>query len=415
MATAGEQDPQRPLKRLRRSRKAESLEPEIHAPLSGGSSGSRCKGKAADSTQAAPKKVGLPAGYVTDAWKKQAAALTEWVNDHSSLPNLKSADEKEAQLARFLAAQRQALSRRNLNDEKLRLLCEKTPLVRALLDAYAAALAKRPQLQTFEQQVANLKAWATQHKSLPWRRNASEEERRLQNFLLEQTKKFKQGQLSEPAEKLLLEVPGMMARVEKWKSDCGQAKQVPFHKRLEELQAWVEANKRLPRQKVPDEEEAFFGRFLNKVCKGKLSEERRARLAQVPGLAERLERKSAGYVAPFEDRVKALRAWVDAHQGQLPKRTSGDSEELKMARFIGWHRYRFHTGELSATERRMLAEQVPGMSEAMEKWEESAEQEVDEDQGRTSPWSIMTMSKMSTAAPSEAGGGFDSSEGEDVF
>lgn len=305
------------------------------------------------------------------AWRASAERLAEWVKIRGRLPQPDGGDAEEVTLARFLVAQRRPA--RNgfikLHAEKRRLLTQVPGCEAQLREWEDAASGQAPAPEEFETRVEELRVWVVANDGLlPGREDADVQERRLSSFLGEQRRRCRAGSLPAARRASLERLgPAMQERLARWdKGNLGT-----FWVRVDVLEAWVRANGAgLPQQRSADAEEAGLARFLNKLQKGwaKLPADRRARLGQVPHMAQRLQRWEVCRVKPFLERVAELQAWVAGNGGRLPRREGPDDEERRLAKFLSHQQHAHRRGELAAVQRAQLAS-VPGLAAVLARWE----------------------------------------------
>merc|ERR1712194_933014 len=139
----------------------------------------------------------------------------------------------------------------------------------------------------------------------------------------------------------LQKLPGMEVRMQKW----GKGSRGSFAESADKLEAWILAHGGALPKRTGDKEEKSLAQFLNKQCfpsstqgsRAVLTEEKRQRLQRIPGLDKRLLRWNIARTRPFSERVSELKAWVLAHDDQLPKRHGGDAESQGLAKFLSVH------------------------------------------------------------------------------
>lgn len=241
--------------------------------------------------------------------------------------------------------------------------------------------------EAFNEQVSGLLAWqAAHHNELP-SHHRGKVEKKLCNFIMEQRKALRKGRLSDGRKLQLQSVPGMEVRLQKW----SQGKASPFNDKVDAVERWVRANGCLPKRTSPDAEGKRHASFLNVLSRrvASMTPECRARLAQVPGMTERLRHWDSFSMRPFNDQVEELRRWVLANS-RLPTRESSDAEQTKLGKFLGWQQEVHRKGQLPV-ERRERLESIPGMLQRIAGWDEIAEGSDEsngsDDAGDDSEWS----------------------------
>jgi len=308
--------------------------------------------------------------HLFDLW---VAGLRGWVENHGGrLPKRTASDAYEVSLAKSLSKLQQKYRHSELSDEQLDKLRD-VPGMQARLARWERSK------HGWKDSCWRLAAWVEAEGRLPKRRAKDAGESALAQWLNDVAKKFQLGGISEQQLAMLEEVPGMAARVTRWRGILGKPRS--WEQRCMRLQAWAESNlDTLPDYKAAGLEERSLARWMRRAAKqrreGRLPEECAAQLRSCPGAARMLALCDAAAKAPFERRLEQLLVWME-EQGkdvQLPRyRHSNmdedkDKEERSLATWINFLCAKYRTGTLPP-ERVEQLRQVPGMGAKLDTWE----------------------------------------------
>jgi len=302
--------------------------------------------------------------HPTAQWRKNFQTLTEWVDSHGRLPEVRKACPEESRLGKFLKTQLVAARKGRLLEEAKQHLV-RVPGLQDLFSVSPQGSGSWKAESRFNKSVAILKDWVNTHGTMPWRTGGNDMEHKLARFLSEQRKACRQARLPPDRRQQLLSVPGMDARLQRW-----GLPNTPFCARAEALELWVAGNGgRLPKRNSANQQEAGLARFLNVLQRNwsKFPAERCERLKKIPGFQARFHRWSTCRKRPFQERVEALKVWVSEHDGQLPKRERENGSAHELAKFVSYHQHAYSRGKLSEERRSQLLE-VPGMSAYFSRW-----------------------------------------------
>lgn len=309
---------------------------------------------------------------------------------HQRLPDEASENSSEEDLAKSLRSLLLQQVEGRLPEELWRSLKE-VPGVAELFEKL------RP-YASFTERLGELAAFVESHRRrLPSVNARSREERRLAKFVHNQRVALSSGRLPDDRLKLLLEVPGMAARVRLWKvraegTERPRCSWASFSRRLQELRTWSTEHGRLPRRWGLTQSERRLHAFLHEqrtlFMRGVLADVRLRKLEKIPGMNERLQvwaqlhavdsevgtqlavpKRRWGWRS-FLALLRELQQWSAEH-GWLPRHDGGVTKrepcEKRLAKFIANQCQAHRLGLLSEARLKALAE-VPGMSERIQKW-----------------------------------------------
>merc|ERR1712232_746171 len=158
--------------------------------------------------------------------------------------------------------------------------------------------------------------------------------------------------------------------------------QMSFDKRFVQLQAWVNGHDgRLPKRAASNGDEKLLGNFINHIQSAvrgvqgrRLLVERERLLRTIPGMVARMDSWQQNPRRPhtsFDERFVQLQAWVNGHDGRLPKRASSNDDEKRLGNFINiiYKAVGGNRDQRLSAERERLLRTIPAMAERMDSWQ----------------------------------------------
>eukprot|EP00929_Paragymnodinium_shiwhaense_P033370 TRINITY_DN18329_c0_g1_i3.p1 TRINITY_DN18329_c0_g1~~TRINITY_DN18329_c0_g1_i3.p1 ORF type:complete len:1619 (+),score=391.10 TRINITY_DN18329_c0_g1_i3:78-4934(+) len=309
-------------------------------------------------------------------WEERRQQLEMWIAENGRLPKKKARDEQEKQLARWLSRLKLKFQQGMLRDHQLQML-QKVPLVDELLDSWHL-----PACMSWEDRCLLFRQWVENYGELP-KSGGKRDEEQLYNQWLWRTRNMLQGDSLRDGQIEMLElVPGMEAKVAKWKWEL-----MSFERRCEALLAWRRKNDMAwPSKRAHDDvHERQLGLFVQQLqaskAKKSLGANQLERLAKIPGMMSKL----AGPQGKWTTRCKDLLRWMQDNEERWPAASAHSSEERSLAWWVEQTRGSFKKGRLSESQLSQL-NQLPGIEDRLKSWEKRRDDDWEDHYCRLQEW-----------------------------
>ncbi|CAE8622264.1 unnamed protein product [Polarella glacialis] len=320
------------------------------------------------------------------SFEETAQRLEKWVREADRLPGVGSKSSAEKDLNHWLNNAQWKHRKGRLTFQQLECLY-RVPGMREHAGSWRVADGLSPtpkldvqsgaQITSWEGNFHGLLKWVKRHagKALPKQASGDSKEKFFANWLKEQGRQVRLGQLSQEAtEKFQAAAQQLPAIAKRWSSwqTAGSAPKgwEVFRQRLE---LWVQQSHELPSFASHDEEETCLAAWLTRQRRSflaaKLSDLQLSRLTDISGMRRRLEGWTTERLASsWGQRCQDLRAWFESNAFSPPRKTSKEPGEKSLAIWLQNCQQKFRRSALSDEEVEELRG-IAGMEEQVSVWE----------------------------------------------